>query len=364
VNVLILENDDGSTIGSDTSSISIDAADDVDLRITGNDGSSIVFSDVTIVTSGGDVDIDLQPESGAITDGTISLGDIHVTTADDFDFDADGNGDDESVSVGHLHVVSTSDDEIPDGVVDIDANAVGGLWSITVSDDVIDLDIDFGDMPTGPDLTWTETTLIDLSGMTNADADIDIDFVTPGFGAANMSDDMVIKFGEFADAYVETYINDYHDTADVDDLEGVRQTYVFEGSDIGDIVIEGFVAGAGAYRDVDINGGPGAGNEDGRGAADGGGGPGSDWFDYSTSNSNGLALIRTDRLDLSQFEGVDSLDDLVFEFSDADDSVIITAADGQFDGSIIVTGLGVDADSADEDEQTIIDRVQDSIIFG
>ena len=54
----------------------------------------------------------------------------------------------------------------------------------------------------------------------------------------------------------------------------------------------------------------------------------------------------------------------VFQYDDEEDSVTITAADGQFDGSIVVTGQGVDADTTGEDEQTIIDRVADSIIFG
>jgi hypothetical protein len=360
-----IEDNDSSLIGSDDSSISLSAYGDIDFDIEDNDVTDVMFSDVTLSSTNGDVSVLLEGGNVVGEDqGSVELGDITITAAEDVDFDADGDSNGifasmGTVELGNLDITVTGSAATDE--VDIDANSVIGLEEITISGKADTVNIDLGD--NGPiDTTVTATTLIDMSGMTNSDAVIDIDFVSD-WGAANMSDDITIKFGEFASAYVETYINDSYDITDLDDLDGVRQTYVFEGSDIGDIMIEGFVAGFGAYRDVDIEGGPGNGFEDGRGAGDGDGGPGSDFVDYSTSNGDGLTQLRTDRLDFSQFEGVDSLDDLSFEYSDADDSVIITAADGQFDGRIIVTGAGVDSDNGDSDE-SIIDRVADSIIFG
>ena len=377
----MLDYNDNSTLGSDDSTIDINAEGGVLFAVGENDQSTVMFSDVTLTSVGGDVEAYINGGQGE--DGSVSLGEFSISASDDVTFDARGdafaNNDDGTVSIGSLSVSVTGDGS--DSVVDVSNFGATGLETITVSGGADNVHIQLGDKNDFSD-TETQTTLIDLSGMTESDATVLIDFVADGnmsgdkdqdflnedafpggYSSANLSDDVVIRFGEFATAYVETLVNDNQDNGAVEDFDGVRQTYVFEGSDIGDITIQGFVAGFGAYRDVDLEGGPGSGYEDGRGNGDGFGGAGSNYFDYSTDEADGQAQLRTDRIDFSQFEGVDSLDDLNFEFDDETDSVIITAADGQFDGRIVVTGQGVDADNGETDE-SIMDRVADSIIFG
>ena len=111
---------------------------------------------------------------------------------------------------------------------------------------------------------------------------------------------------------------------------------MFEGSDIGDITIEGFVAGRAFARDIDVG------------------------SDLVGGDDNGFANLTTDRIDLSAF-GLTEEDVVVSYDSSGDGSVTITAADGQFDGSIIVTGVGVDDGTGTKDDYE--DRVLDSIIF-
>jgi hypothetical protein len=379
---LWIEDNSSSTIGSDSSSITLSTNfGGIYVDIDDNTNSTIMFSDVTLTNATGLVDVDIMDGEIGDNDSTsVSIGDLTVSAGTNVNIDIDGDsgiGTANYAAVGDIDVTVTGAGAAND--VDIELNAVDGADSITVSGNVATLDIRLGD----DTATLTTTSLIDMSGMTNESAEIFIDFVDDsGFsdgddafaigstpltpvatGDANLSDDIVIKFGEFESAYVETFINDHYDTNNLQDLDGVRQTYVFEGSDIGDIIIEGFVAGFGAYRDVDIVSYNSDGDSGGRGPGDGGDEVGSDWFDYGTTNANGLVQLRTDRLDFSQFEGVESLDDLSFEYDDETDSVIITAADGQFDGRIIVTGTGVDSDNGDSVE-SIIDRVADSIIFG
>ncbi len=368
----VVDNDNATIVGQ---AITISAGGLVVLDIDDNDGSAVTFSDVSL--QGDSVTVTLDAERNGLIDGSVSVGDIGVTTSDDFGFDVRGDQRLEDVEVGNLTVNVDTPAGFTDADsarVDIYADGVTGLDEITVTADGSDVDVINIDLRDNHDndgiFTTTTTSLIDLSGASSADADINLNFAgthidagTPSGDAANFSDDIVIKFGDFATASVETVINDGTDMYDVDDLDGVRQTYVFEGSDIGDITVQGFVAGSGGYRDVSIQG-PSAGSEDGRGPAESDGDTnGRDWWEYDTDNVDNLAALRTDRIDLSHFEGL-TLDDLVFQYDDEEDSVTITAADGQFDGSIVVTGQGVDADTTGEDEQTIIDRVADSIIFG
>lgn len=85
-----------------------------------------------------------------------------------------------------------------------------------------------------------------------------------------------------------------------DNTNGVRETFKFVGTNIGDITIEAgsFLAGIGATAD---------------------------------------------RLDFSQIAGIDALDDLSIELLGG--NTVITAADGQFDGTIIVTGVDLTTDA-------------------
>jgi hypothetical protein len=388
---LYIEDNRFSTIGSDSSSITLSTnSGSIDLEIDENDNTTVMFSDVTLTNTTGSVSVDIMDnEIGSNDNNSVSIGDLTVSAGTNVDIDIDGDSgvNANSAAVGDIDVTVTGTGTTND--VDIELNSVEGAESITVSGNVATLEIRLGDQTN----TVTATTEIDMGGMTNENADIFIDFVdesgldwfddrlgigdTPlnpaGTGDANFSDDVVITFGEFASAYVESYINDNYDTNNLQDFDGVRQTYVFEGSDIGDITIEGFVAGFGAYRDVDVNttrdgfnsSFPNAtGGRDERG--DSGGEGGRDFFVYNTANPDDLVQLRTDRLDFSQFEGVDSLEDLSFEYDDDLDAVIITAGDvddPQFTGRIIVTGTGVDSDNGDSIE-SIIDRVADSIIFG
>ena len=369
----VVDNHNATIVGQ---AITISAGGLVVLDIDDNDGSAVTFSDVSL--QGDSVTVTLDADRDGLIDGSVSVGDIGVTTSDDFDFDVRGDQSSEYVEVGNLTVNVDTPAGFTDADsarVDIYADGVTGLDEITVTADggdvdVINIDLRDNDDDNDGIFTTTTTSLIDLSGASSTDAVINLNFAgthidagTPSLDAANFSDDIVIKFGDFATASVETVINDGTDMYDVDDLDGVRQTYVFEGSDIGDITVQGFVAGSGGYRDVSIQG-PSNGSEDGRGPAESvGDTDGRDWWEYDTDNVDNLAALRTDRIDLSHFEGL-TLDDLVFQYDDEEDSVTITAADGQFDGSIVVTGQGVDADTTGEDEQTIIDRVADSIIFG
>jgi hypothetical protein len=374
----------------------------VSLWITDNYDSVIVMSDVSLTANDGSVDVEIdtndhsQLEVGDITvdasddgliyidtgdsldgDGDVEVGDITVTAGNyvyiDLYGDNSDNDDRGELTVGDIDVTI---DGLPNNNNDVEIYAYGltsdSISEISVSGAADYVRIDIEDVDDTYD-TSTATSLIDLSGMTNSDADIYIDLVdvysSGGFEgidnsgtageAANLEGDMVIRFGEFDEAFVGTLINDHEDQFNIADGDGVRQTYSFEGDDIGDITIEGFVAGRGAYRDVDIDGDTTDGFGDGEG--------GSDFFEYDHTSGaeydDGLVLLRTDRLDFSQFEGVSSLEDLAFEYDDETDSVIITAADGEFSGRIVVTGVGVDADNGDSIE-SIIDRVQDSIIFG
>ena len=182
--------------------------------------------------------------------------------------------------------------------------------------------------------------MIDLSGVTGDTALINIDLTGEDEEAANLQDDMIIRLGDFSDgSTITTNVQDhgfsYEGGASISDGDGVRQTYVFEGSDIGDITIAGFVAGRASARDIDVG------------------------SDLVGGDDNGFANLTTDRIDLSAFGLTE--EDVVVSYNSDDESVTITAADGQFDGSIIVTGVGVDDGTGTKDDYE--DRVLDSIIF-
>ena len=154
-------------------------------------------------------------------------------------------------------------------------------------DDIDAIDITLGslrdDDGDGTSDTVVDTTLIDLSGVTSDTAFINIDLTGEDEEAANLQDDMIIRLGDFADgSTITTNVQDhgfsYEGGASISDGDGVRQIYVFEGSDIGDITIAGFVAGRSSARDIDV------------GTAT-----------WSDGDDNGFANLTTDRIDLSAF---------------------------------------------------------------
>jgi S-layer protein len=309
VDFLVSDNEN-ATIHLDD--VTLSAADNVSFTISDNNFASITISDVTLSASS--VSVDISDNEYA----TVTVGDIDVTADSSFDLDVTGSNTDEVVTLGDISV-DLSDDG---STVDIYLDTVRGAEVIDIDLEGSDMGDIYIDVDTDPYFGTTLNT-IDLSGANGSDNSVDIDLLD-----ANLGSDVEISFGDFGTANVYTDIDD--DRIDgAQDGEGVRQTYVFEGSDIGNIEIGGFVAGAGAARDVDLGG------------------------------TDGV-LLRTDRLDLSAFDGA-TLDDLVFDYSDLDDAVIITS--DLFDGSIVVTGQGVDSDNGEQVGE-IIDRVQDSIIFG
>lgn len=309
VDLLVTDNDNATIhLGN----VTLSATDSVSFTVTDNYAAGITISDVTLSASS--VSFDITDNDLA----TVTVGDIDVTADSSFDLDVTGSNTDEVVTLGDISVDLADDGS----TVNIYLDTVRGA-------EVIDIDLDgsdMGDIYIEVDTDnnfFTTLNTIDLSGANGSDNSVDI-YLNDG----NLGSDVEISFGDFGTANVYTNIDD--DIIDGDqDGEGVRQTYVFEGSDIGNIEIGGFVAGGGAARDVDLGG------------------------------TDGV-LLRTDRLDLSAFDGA-TLDDLVFDYSDLDDAVIITS--DLFDGSIVVTGQGVDSDNGEQVGE-IIDRVQDSIIFG
>ena len=311
--VNIVDNNEGTTNTVTMGNVTMDASDDATFAVTDNDGISVTALDVDMSA---DDDASFQIY-GNDSDSVISIGNITIEASDDVDVDIIGiddiTGDDVDVSVGNLTISGLTDGA---NGVDVYATDVDGLGSISISGDgfnfvAVNLNSSTDD--------YIETTTIDMGGISSTDGTVVVDL-----DDGRISDDQTITFGDFGTATVNTLIDD---GATDGGIQGVTQTYVFEGSDIGDITINGFVAGDGGSRN-----------------------------DVTTSDET----YNTDRLDLSAF--ITDTDQLNFEFSDADDSVIITAKNGEFDGEIVVTGVGVDDDASTD--QDIIDRVIDSIITG
>ena len=302
-----IEGNSGAAVTVTMAGVTMDASDDATFAVTDNDGISVTALDVDMSA---DDDASFQIYSND-SDSVISIGNITIEASDDVDVDI--TGEDVDVSVGNLTISGLTDGATG---VDVYATDVDGLGSISVSGDgfgfvTVNLDSSTDD--------YIETTVIDMGGISSSDGTVVVDL-----DDGRISDDQTITFGDFGTATVNTLIDD---GATDGGIQGVTQTYVFEGSDIGDITIDGFVAGDGGSRN-----------------------------DVTTSDE----VYNTDRLDLSAF--ITDTDQLNFEFSDAEDSVIITAKNGEFDGEIVVTGVGVDDDASTD--QDIIDRVIDSIITG
>jgi len=310
--VAIRENT-GAAVTVTMGGVTMDASEDAAFAVTDNDGISVTALDVDMSA---DDDASFQIYSND-SDSVISIGNITIEASDDVDVDIIGidgiTGEDVDVSVGNLTISGLTDGATG---VDVYATDVDGLGSISVSGD------GFGFVSVNLNSStddYIETTVIDMGGISSTDGTVEVDL-----DDGRISDDQTITFGDFGTATVNTLIDD---GATDGGIQGVTQTYVFEGADIGDITIDGFVAGDGGSRN-----------------------------DVTTSDE----VYNTDRLDLSAF--ITDTDQLNFEFSDAEDSVIITAKNGEFDGEIVVTGVGVDDDASSD--QDIIDRVIDSIITG
>ena len=309
-----------------------------------NDDTAITVGDLTL-TAGGLAEVDLT--DGYMSDTTIGNITLEGGSAS---VDVEVNNDDDwselEFNLGETLDITINGDAGTDNVVTVDVEGISsGLETITVRGDDIDaIDITLGslrdDDGDGTSDTVVDTTLIDLSGVTGDTALINIDLTGEDEEAANLQDDMIIRLGDFSDgSTITTNVQDHgfsYGVGDsISDGDGVRQTYVFEGSDIGDITIAGFVAGRASARDIDVG------------------------SDLVGGDDNGFANLTTDRIDLSAFGLTE--EDVVVSYNSDDQSVTITAADGQFDGSIIVTGVGVDDGTGTKDDYE--DRVLDSIIF-
>jgi len=314
-----------------------------------NDDTAITVGDLTL-TAGGLAEVGLIDEyMSDTTIGNITLegGSARVNV----NVNQDDDWSELEFNLGETLDITINGDAGPGNVVTVDVEGISsGLETITVRGDDIDaIDITLGSLRdnvgAGTDDTSdtvVDTTLIDLSGVTGDTALINIDLTGEDEEAANLQDDMIIRLGDFSDgSTITTNVQDhgfsYGMGNSISDGDGVRQIYVFEGSDIGDITIAGFVAGRSAARDIDVVN-----------------------SDLSDGDDNGFANLTTDRIDLSAF-GLTEEDVVVSYDSSGDGSVTITAADGQFDGSIIVTGVGVDDGTGTKDDYE--DRVLDSIIF-
>jgi S-layer protein len=168
-----------------------------------------------------------------------------------------------------------------------DAAEEFSLTSLTLADATDDGDTTF-------DITLVETvnlTTISLSGGEATDFTLDVS--AAAFDAA-----VTVEIGDFgvdADGVTAGGLSYTSDEAN-----GVRETFKFVGVNIGDVTIEtaSFLEGIGSTAD---------------------------------------------RLDFSAIAGIDALDDLSIEFVGGDTE--ITAADGQFDGTITVVGVDITTDA-------------------
>lgn len=131
-------------------------------------------------------------------------------------------------------------------------------------------------------------TTIDVFG--GKDTMFDIDASDAGYSGT-----VTINIGDFGvDADGTLGLGGFAYTANA--VESTREVFKFIGDDFGEIEIEGFEAGAGANRD---------------------------------------------RIDFSLFDGIDSAEDLVIVDNSGD--ATITAAGGQFSGTIVLVGVAADA---------------------
>ncbi|MEA2120095.1 beta strand repeat-containing protein [Halovibrio sp. HP20-50] len=164
-------------------------------------------------------------------------------------------------------------------------NTVTSLSSLTLNDESQD-----GDSVFTVELVDTaDLTSIDLSGVT---ATYNTALATPAFeGGSIVLDASAAAFDGAVSIEVGSAALDYTAASD-----SVRETFTFTADNINDIDLSSFEAGVGANRD---------------------------------------------RIDFSQFEGISSTEDLNIVANGL--NAEITAADGQFDGTITLNGVAADA---------------------
>ncbi|SBS25838.1 hypothetical protein MAQ5080_00383 [Marinomonas aquimarina] len=213
---------------------------------------------------------DLSIDAGADIEGTTIDGDDLTSVA--IDVTEDG------VSVGGAATVDIL------GQDDADADL---LTSVSLTDSS-----DAGDA--AYDVSLTDAVLVDTISFAGGEAtDFTVDVSGTAFDGA-----VTVNIGDFGvDAEGNTAGGLSYTS---DDTNGVRETFVFTGTNIGDVTIaaSSFTAGVGATAD---------------------------------------------RLDFSSFAGVTDLDDLSIELVGG--NTVITAADSQFDGTITVTGVDLTTDT-------------------
>jgi len=232
----------------------------------------------------------------AITDSPAVLDVTLASTLADTDLDFVDAG---TVTLTAEGVVSGTASITGEALNDLTINAAADVTAAIVGDATDEWSVDTltvadasddGDSVVALALSDTlELTTIDLTG--GDTSDFTIDATVAAFDAAvNVMVGVIGVDSEGALSGGLTYTTD--------STNNVRETFQFVGANIGDVEITGFLAGVGATAD---------------------------------------------RLDFSAFVGIDALDDLAMEVVGAD--TVITAADGQFDGTITVIGVDLTTDS-------------------
>jgi len=293
---------DALEIGNDgNSGITLAAAAELDLAgtatsdITFNEVVNLATFDFAFANTQDTLDLSFAggADAGAATPGSFDLGDTATSVTI-------GTG----AAVGATGAVGFTGEALQSLTINAEADfngAVAGadfntdgtvtsLSELTLNDNSENGDSSFtiglentADLAT-IDLTGVTATYDEVAGnFVGGDVTIDAETDQAEFGGA-----VTINVGSAALTY----------TADAGATASVREAFVFTAEDINDISITNFDAGAGANRD---------------------------------------------RLDFSQFEGISSTEDLNIVAVNGGADVEITAADGQFNGTITLVGVAADA---------------------
>lgn len=257
-------NADGFSLALDNTATTLDVTFEGTFNVATTDVADLEFVNAEVVTLNvGDDVIGATILGEALTDLTVNV------TADAASF---------GIATAATDLVTIEGQ----GDADLDT-----LTSITLNDTS-----DAGDAVFIVDLV--DTTVVSTIALSGGEAtDFTIDVSLAAFDGA-----VTVEIGDFGVDADGVTAGGLSYTSD--DANGVRETFKFVGTNIGDITIEtgSFLAGIGATAD---------------------------------------------RLDFSQIAGIDALDDLSIELVGAD--TVITAADGQFDGTITVTGVDLTTDA-------------------
>jgi len=246
---------------------------------------------------------------------TLELGTSNLNSGIDVQLDLEGL--DDLTTILHTVAVDLGAVEVVNAPTELTAvyEASATYGSLTL-DDVESLTLEASGDGVVVDVTSLAGEALDTLSLVDSSDNVDAGFdVTLSADAGGISSiDLTGLSGAWvdggyvgSDAIIDASDADYADNVeitlgsasldyDADDVSG-RETFVFAGDNIGVIDLEGFEAGAGANRD---------------------------------------------RLDFSQFEGIDSTEDLVI-VDDGSSNTLISAADGQFDGNITLNGVLPDA---------------------